>query len=833
MSVEESSQWNRLDAVFTATLDLPEDERLTWLQSELAGDPDMLRQATQLLRRERESQAQFDTLNSLRDRILSNIAADIENASEDPRIGARYGHWKILSRIGSGGQSVVYEARRDDGRYEQTVALKVIRGGAQDSNAVQYFLRERQILSRLDHPGIIRILDGGETATGAPWLVMDLARGKSITSYCDDMDLSLNARMALVAQVADAAQSAHSGLVVHRDIKPDNIIVSEDGHPRLMDFGVSSLSANIAGTREASDIAGLTPKYASPEQLRFEEASTASDIYQLGVVLAELCEPGQQSADLKAIIAKATAEAVTDRYASAATFASDIRRAIDGRATEAKPDTRAEAALRFLRRNRIPAALSGILLIGLVGWGVTLSVYTREVKHQRTIAEAAADRAERGKSVLLDLFRRLDPLQQDGIRANSASSLSLLAPTIMDVRERLPDDPVLQAELLGWVARAKERSDLLEDAYALADEAVAILASSGNTSSSAYASALAYRGTLDIDRDYPDLGEPSIEEALLIARKAPIDDPDALDTFLTAAWSQGSDWNRERALFEEALPRALATGSVNAEIEVRSGLGRALCELGEFASAEEHIRQALSIAETVYGPNHPRLALPLSDLGRILYDTGRAEESIAAHRRALAISTTAFGADDSSTRHHQNNLALALSGAGQFDEAISLLESNLAASTQAGRTGSLDEGETFQNIAVLQSQVGRNIDALVSLDRAEAILGTRLPEGNPRRAFPALTRSAVLLDMHEYEDAERNARSAYEVLSETPPAGHYAIEIARCRIGLARLGLGDETGARGFLEPSLTALASQPDAPAAYVEPCQAAGRKLGLASVP
>tara|TARA_R110000787_G_scaffold279677_1_gene389949 strand:+ start:35515 stop:38007 length:2493 start_codon:yes stop_codon:yes gene_type:complete len=830
LTIEELSQWNRLDAAFSAALDLPEDARQAWLQSEFSDAPDILRRATLLLKRERESETQFDALTSLRDTVLSDIATDMDSASEDPRIGARYGPWQILKRIGVGGLSVVYEARRDDGRYEQTVALKVIRGGLHTVEAVRHFLRERQILSTLDHPGIVRILDGGETATGAPWLVMDLAPGRSITRYCDETGLGLNDRLSLVAEVADAAQSAHSKLIVHRDIKPDNIVVSDDGHARLLDFGVSSLSG---GSTDPGGITAMTPDYASPEQMRLEEASTLSDVYQLGRVLAELCEPFRLPVDVVAVIGRSTAQAPSERYSSAASFANDLRRVIDGRAPEAKPDSRLEAAMRFMRRNRIATALSTILLFGLVGWATTLSVYTSEIEHQRTVAIAAADRADRGKSVLLDIFRRLDPLELDGISSNVANSVSLLEPSVDIVRQRLPDDPALQAELIGWVARAKERSGQMEEARALADEAVGILASSGDVSSTAYAAALAYRGATDIDLGRRDVGMADIEKALSISRASSMDDGQALDAFLSAAWSFGNDWTRQRELFEETLPRALAADSINAEIEVRSGLGRALCELGEFAEAETQIRKALALTEAVYGPDHPRLALPLSDLGRVLNDIGKSDESIAAHRRALAISTAAFGADDSSTLSHRNNLAVALAGADRLDEAISLLERNLDSLSRTTSADSLDVGELFQNLAVIQSEAGRSADALGSLARAEAIFEARLADSHPQRAFPSLTRSAVLLNMQKYEGAERNARHAFDILSEALPAGHYATEIARCRIGLARLGLGDEAQARLYLDSSLAMLAAQPGAPVKYVEPCKAAGQKLGLPITP
>jgi len=830
LGTADNSQWNRLDAAFSAALELPEDARQEWLVKELAGTPDVLRRATQLLDRERDSRSRFEGLQIMRSAMLDEVSTGMDGFSDDPRIGARYGPWRILRRIAAGGLSVVYEANRDDGRYEQTVALKVMRAGMQNGEAVRHFLRERRILSTLDHPGIVRILDGGETATGAPWLVMDLAPGRPITAYCNGADLGLNARLALVADVADATQSAHSKLIVHRDIKPDNIIVSDDGRARLLDFGVSSLAGGLS---DPDGTTAMTPNYASPEQLRLEQVTTASDIYQLGHVLSELCADMTLPAGTQAVIRKAMAQAPDDRYPSAASFANDLRAVLDGRAPAARPDTRLESGYRFVRHNRVASGLAALLILGGVGWGMMLSVHGREMNRERAIAMAEADRADRGKSVLLDLFRRLDPLELDGAKSNLGNATSILEPTLDDVRERLTDDPELQAELIGWVARAKDRSDNLKEARSLADEAVGLLASSGAQSSNQYAAALAYRGTLDIQLGEASQGAAQIEQALTIARASPEGDLGALDTFLTAAWSHAGEWEKQRVLFEETLPRALASASINGEIEARSGLGRALGELGKLAEAEDHIRRAVALTESTYGPDHVRLALPLSDLGRILSDLGRTDEAISIHRRALALSTDAFGPLNSSTLSHQNNLANALSSAKSYGDAITLYEAILSSRILISGDDALEVGDVYQNLAVSQAQAGRPEDALVSLARAEKIFDEKLSAGHPRRAFPALTRAAIMLDLHRYDDAERNARNAFEALSQSLPQGHFATEVARCRIGMSRLGLGDRKGAHIHLATALMAFETQPAIPSASVASCRAAGRELGLVTQP
>lgn len=830
MGTSDNTQWNRLDEVFSAALELPEGARQAWLQKELADTPHVLRRATQLLKRERDSRSRFDSLQTLRLSMLEDVSTGLESFSEDPRIGARYGPWRILRRIASGGLSVVYEANRDDGRYDQTVALKVMRGGMQNGEAVRHFLRERRILSTLDHPGIVRILDGGETATGAPWLVMDLAPGRPITAYSHEYGLGLRARLSLVADVADATQSAHSKLIIHRDIKPDNIIVSDDGRARLLDFGVSSLAGGLS---DPDGKTAMTPDYASPEQLRLEQVTTASDIYQLGRVLSELCEGFTLPADTQAVIRKAMAQTPDDRYASAASFASDLRSVLDGHAPAARPDTHLEAVYRFVQHNRMASVLAALLILGVIGWGMMLSAHGRAMERERAIAIAEADRADRGKTVLLDLFRRVDPLELDGVQSDVNNSTSILEPTLDDVRERLTDYPGLQAELIGWVARAKERSDDLKEAKALADEAVVLLTTSSALSSSQYAAALAYRGGLEIQLGEVEQGAAQIEQALSIARATPHSDSSALDTFLTAAWSHEGEWVMQRALFEETLPRALASASINGEIEARSGLGRALGELGMLAKAEEQIRKSIALTESTYGPDHPRLALPLSDLGRILSDRGHSDQAISTHRRALALSTKAFGPLNSSTLSHQNNLANVLVSAKSYDAAITIYEAILASRILLSGDDGLEVGDVYQNLAATQALANLPDKAIENLSKAEAIFDAKLPAGHPRRAFPALTRSAIMLDLHRYSEAEKNARQAFDALSLSLPSGHFATEVARCRIGLARLGLGDRVGARAYLDAALAALRIQPAAPSIYVVPCKAAGRELGLVTQP
>lgn len=829
MTSRELSYWNRLDSAFAAAIELPTADRRRRLEELLPDDPEAIEHVTRLLQRETDSRHHFDELLAQRDQLLADAAARLELLDDDPRIGARYGPWRVRRRIAAGGFSVVYEAQRDDGRYEQAVALKVIRGGL-SGDAVRHFLRERRILSTLDHPGIVRILDAGETATGAPWLAMDLVAGMPITEYCHEAGLTLNDRLALVADIAEALQSAHARLVIHRDIKPDNIIVSADGRARLLDFGVASL---VAAQDEADPVSAMTPEYASPEQLEFGEITTASDIYQLGRVLSKVCEPCQPlSVDVRAVVEKATSLSPDARYETASGLAADIRRLIRCDPPLARPGTKLETVARLIRRNRIASLLSVMLLAGVVGWAATLSVYAHQLEQQRALAIAAADRAERGRSVLLELFRRMDPLQVDGAMSISSQLDDLIDPTLADVREKLFDDPLFQIELIGWAALLNERAGDERKAIELADQAIGILENAGYQTTTAYANLIAYRGALAVANGDREAGEAAITRALSIARAAPPDDRYALSTLTRAAWAKHGRWSEQLGLFEEALPRLIA-GTANSEIEVRTGLGRALLQLGQMTEAENQIRLALARGEETYGPDHPRLTLPLSDLAQVLTQRGDVMEGIAAHRRAYDLSLSAFGPDYKSTLSHQNNLALALAEAKEMDEAIRLMESLIDAYERIDGPASRRVGETFQNLASLQISAGKNEAAIGSLDQAETIFSVHIPEGMPIRAFPSLTRSEALLNLGRFVDAQASAQTAFGMLSLSLPPGHYATEIARCRIGMALSGQGRTEAARPYMEAALAALARTDGVPAGHHESCRSAGAALGVDVAP
>jgi eukaryotic-like serine/threonine-protein kinase len=352
----------RLRDLFGDACELEEVEREAFLDLHCAGQPALREALEKLLRADRvnDSQAPWASALQLEARHM---------AAEGSLPFETLGPYHILSRIGAGGMGAVYLAERDYDGIRRRVALKVIPRALVDDEMVRRFLQERQILARLEHPHIARMLDAGRTADGTPYLVMEHVDGVPLDQYAAAHRLGLKARLALFQAVANAVAFAHRSLVVHRDLKPRNILVTAEGVPKLLDFGIAKLLSETSDP-EATTAALMTPRYASPEQHAGGAITTASDVYSLGVILRELVAGEKRPADLDTVIGMALREEPERRYASAADFAEDARRAVEGYPVRARPDSLAYRLRRFVGRRRWEVAVVITLAVALAGAAV-------------------------------------------------------------------------------------------------------------------------------------------------------------------------------------------------------------------------------------------------------------------------------------------------------------------------------------------------------------------------------------------------------------------------------------------------------------------------------
>lgn len=404
---------------------------------------------------------------------------------EARRVPDRAGPWKIVEKIGEGGIGLVCRAVRDDGEFEQEVAIKFLRRGADSGHLRRYFQSERRILAQLQHPNIARLLDGGVTSDGRPWFAMELVNGLTIDDYVRER--GRRERLELFVKVCRAVQFAHRHLVVHRDIKPGNILVNAEGEPKLLDFGVAKILApEEAGVTRTA--AYLTPEYASPEQLRNEAVTTATDVYSLGVVLYEvltgsrpyrvkttaahelaaaICEQDAAAPtgirDLDLIVLTALEKDPARRYSSAEQFANDIRLFLDGYPITARKPTVSYRVGRFLRRNRLGTAAAALVLVSLVaGLAGTIWQY-RIARAERAMVEQRFNELRRlSRSVLFEFHDAIADLPgatpARGLMLTRATeyldNLAASKPTDPSLRKELAEAYLRAGDILGGVGRS-------------------------------------------------------------------------------------------------------------------------------------------------------------------------------------------------------------------------------------------------------------------------------------------------------------------------------------------------------------------------------------------
>ncbi|MGH7740662.1 MAG: protein kinase domain-containing protein [Candidatus Eiseniibacteriota bacterium] len=435
-----TDRWERIAEILEHALEQPAELREAYIIAACAGDESLHAEVLSLLRHSAASEHFLEPGHSQIQPV------DLEGAAP-PSLGpgSVIGAWRLERQIGEGGMGAVWLAARVEGQFTQRGALKLIRLGLAFEEAIRRFRRERQILASLDDPHIARLLDGGSTAEGLPYLVMEYVEGEMLYGYCATNALPLEARLELFLDLCTAVHSAHQKLVVHRDLKPGNVMVTADGTLKLLDFGVAKIfepdSADGASLLRTTELP-FTPLYASPDQLRGGEVGTTSDVYSLGVLLFELLtgahpypgasgsvtdvirvvldqEPTRPSAasapaaegasdasrlppppigdararsrrlagDLDTIVLKAMAKDPARRYASAERLAGDVRRFLEGRPIEARPDSWSYRTAKFVRRNRltVAAAAAGALAL-LIGLGVSVRE-TAFARHEGTLAE--------------------------------------------------------------------------------------------------------------------------------------------------------------------------------------------------------------------------------------------------------------------------------------------------------------------------------------------------------------------------------------------------------------------------------------------------------------
>lgn len=675
MTSETSS---RAFVLFDALIDLPAQSRSRRLDAVREEDAPLAAEVERLLAAD-AAQSEMDSDQRLA-RWASHLVVDADPASEHES-GQTLGPWRLLSRLGEGGMGTVWLGEREGDGFRQRAAIKLIARGLDSAVARERFRRERGILAQLEHPHIAGLIDGGVNAAGLPYFAMTYVEGKPIDVWCNSLRLDARARIRLFLQVLDAVQYAHRNLVVHRDLKPSNVMVAEDGHVKLLDFGIAKLlegDASINATRESA----MTPQFAAPEQLRNRPATTATDIYQLGLLLHALLVDDHPfgvksitpvgellhllettprslaqavrtlsedalaqrqctrkallrsvSGDLSAIVTTCLAVEPEQRYPSVDALAQDLRRWLDGQPVLVRSSSRSYRLRFFLRRYRWALASVTATFCAL-SIGLAIAV---QQEHQ---AKLQALRAQQVKDLVLSVFREQDPLARD--TGSARTPAQILADGIRGLDARQVNDPVLRAELLDDLGEIQ--SNLGDPTHGMATLQRALDLRTG-----LFGAASAQTGETERKLSEAAYNVGDLEAATRHAQRAldiasGLDGPHSPQTArarlaLAQATINGQQRGQALPMAEQAIADLVATLGRGAPETAAAMQQHALMllQLRRDDEAIAQLKQLVGAVETSSGTQSPRLLPPLSILGSALRQTHRGDEAEAVFARAEAL----------------------------------------------------------------------------------------------------------------------------------------------------------------------------------------------------
>jgi serine/threonine-protein kinase len=685
-------QWGRIECLFHEAVALSGDERRAFLDRVCAGDPDLRREVEDLLRSDAATEG-FDAADQRPHEALLE-------AMRDPaaRVGARVGPFVLQQLVGAGGMGTVWLASRADRDFEQRVAVKLIKRGMDTDDVLRRFRRERQVLARLEHPHIARLLDGGAAEDGRPYLAMEFIEGEPITEFCQREQLALKDRLRLFVRVCEGVQFAHQNLIIHRDLKPSNILVATGGTPKLLDFGIAKILRDDEGdspVTTASDSRLLTPRYASPEQVRFERVTTATDTYSLGVILYELltgtepyqlttrsrveyeraiCEQDpvrpsavltafaatrsdgataigssrpydslrkrqqrQLTGDLDTIVLKALRKNPVERYPTVQQFIDDLERFLSGRPVLARRQTLRYHAAKFVARNKA-AVGAGVAVLAVLAIASVVSVtFAIREARQRSLAEQRLIEAEQQAAIAQAINKFINEDLLASVDPDRTPDREVTMRRVLDlaaerIGDRFHDQPVVEASILATLGMTYESLGEYEAAHAPLTRAFELLVDATGERSEPAIRARAALG--DLKRSQANLAEA---EPLIVSAS-----------------------DMARSTLPPKHPTTLFANRCLGELYIDQGL---------LQQAIDVLEETAKGYESALGAGAKETLNALNSLGVAYDQAGRNDDAERVHAELLNRKMELFGPDNFGTITTLNNLAFTRMNLGRFEEA--------------------------------------------------------------------------------------------------------------------------------------------------------------------
>jgi serine/threonine-protein kinase len=792
-----AERWSQVEHLFDAVADLTPSERAAYLVKTCGTDSELRAYVESLAR----ADVVKDTVIEESIRSILNLAAPASPSITDV-VGERIGPYRIVRVIGSGGMGVVYLAERADEQFRQRVAIKVVRQRLVYPEIGERLISERQILANLDHPNIARLFDGGTMPDGTPYLVMEYIEGVPIDDYCDGCRLDINERLALFRTICSAVHYAHQNLVVHRDIKPTNILVTADGTPKLLDFGIAKLldaggAATQGLTRDGAIM--MTPENAAPEQVLNGTVTTATDTYALGVLLYRLltghppyqigespretavtiCEQVPERPSIvvsREAMASAPTESNRDKISAELisryrnTSTERLRRRLKGDldnivlvALRKEPQRRYRSVNEFSEDIRLHLASMPILALPdtwryrsekflrrhTVGVAMSAILVTllvafgvaMTVQNKRITEER--DTAEEVSAFLEEIFRAPDPGNARGLDITAKEILSMGA---KNIRQQLDDRPAIQATLMETMGRVYFNLGEYEPSIAMLEESLSLRHQS-------------------LGDDHPDVA--------------------ASKNALAASLIRTADYGRARSLLDEALELNLRKHgrSSTAVASTMFNLAELLQQTGKLDEAQTFASASIDIY-ALHGDRYAvELAVAKNALARILRGKNDLDEAERLQREAIALVEKHLGKDHPFIAYHLQNLAVVLQAQGELDAAEAMFYESIAATRNIlGEEHSLLGGSLVM-LGTLLHNKGQYDDAEKAFRDALAVHKKARGAEHPFVAYD-MTRIAMLLqDKGRLNEAESMLREALQLFEESVGPDHQYVASALTELG--------------------------------------------------
>ena len=822
MSRPDAERWRRIEATLTAALSVATGQREAVLDRLCAGEDDLRREVESLLAAHRRPEPFLSA--SAGDFAVPYLAELPDEAAPGDRPGTVIGRYRLLEEIGRGGMGAVWLAERADGQFEHRVALKLIKRGMDSDEILARFLRERQILARLEHPNIARLLDGGVSDDGRPYFVMEHVHGLPLTRFCDERQLPIEERLRLLGTVCRAVQYAHRNLIVHRDLKPSNVLVTERGEIKLLDFGVAKLLAEDSGEATLTRDAGggpLTPQYASPEQLKGQPVTTASDVYQLGVLLFEVLtgqrpfrttgwdlreierlvltvDPPRPSSiapasrrrrllgDLDAIVLRALRKQPEQRQPSAEALAEDLERHLAHLPIRYGGGDWWYDAGKFLRRYRLRLSAVAVVAITATGFG---GLYLSRVRAERDRAQREVAKTTEMTAALRRVFRGWNP---DAADRSRVSAEMLLGDAVRRAKLELAGEPEVLAATLSLFGDLHYAVGQRSVADSLLSQALAIQEGLTSAPANDLGATIARRGWILLETDRFDEAAASFRRALDIYRSLPgaerqeaIEARYGLARVLTQQQQLAASEREYRDILGIVPVRQEALRS-----EISAELGYVLFLQARYEAAVELLRPTLDLQRRLFGTLHQSTLRTMRFLASSLRDPAMLNEAEALDREALAITRALFGKDHIEVFYTKVALAVLLERKGTFLAADSFARDTVPPKVRGYGDASNYRPLTLRTLGAIRLALGDTAGSEGILRRALAGFRMQGPPAHPDEG-DVLNRLAALAVSRGAPDADTLYAQAVAFERARPGDGPHFVTDGYEYLGWAAQRKGD------------------------------------------